>query len=102
MLEDAHEITRIVVGKAKEGDLQAASIVLSRVLPALSPQTEKVQFDLDPTAPLAKQVEQVLKATADGEIAPDTAKQIIETISALGTIRQMDDIEQRILKLEAL
>jgi len=45
MLEDASEITRMVVDKAKDGNLQAATIVLSRVLPALSPQTEKVQFD---------------------------------------------------------
>lgn len=101
MLEDANEITRVVVAKAKDGDLQAASLVLSRVLPALSPQTEKVQFDLDPAAPLAKQVEQVLMAISIGEISPDTGKQIIETISALGAIRQMDDIEQRILALEA-
>ena len=101
LLEDANEITRVVVAKAKDGDLHAASLVLSRVLPALSAQSEKVQFDLDPAAPLAKQVEQVLAATAEGELAPDTAKQIIETIGALGAIRQMDEIEQRIAKLEA-
>ena len=102
MLEEANAITRIVVEKAKDGDLQAASLVLSRVLPALSSQSEKVQFDLDPSAPLADQVEQVLSATAQGEIALDVAKQIIETIGALGAIRQIDDIEQRIAKLEAV
>jgi len=101
MLDEANEITRIVVAKAKDGDLQAASLVLSRVLPALSTQTEKVQFDLDPTAPLAAQVEQVLLAISTGEVSPDIGKQIIETISALGAIRQMDDIEQRIAALEA-
>lgn len=70
MLDDAHEITKVIVAKAKEGDLQAASLVLSRVLPALSPQTEKVQFDLDPAAPLATQVEQVMVAISAGEISP--------------------------------
>ena len=102
MMDDAHEITRVVVAKAKEGDLQAASLVLSRVQPTLSAQSEKVEFDLDPTAPLAVQVEQVLSAIAKGELSPDSAKQIIETIGALGAIRQMDDIEKRLTNLEAV
>ena len=101
LLEDAHDIARVIVAKAKEGDLHAGSLVLSRVLPALSSQAEKVQFDLDPTAPLATQVEQVLTAMSAGELSPDTARQIIETIGALGSIRQMDEIEQRLAQLEA-
>lgn len=100
MLSDAHEIADVVITKAKEGDLQAASLVLSRVMPTLAAQAEKVQFDLDPSAPLAQQVEQVLMATAIGEIAPDNTKRIIEAIGALGAIRQMDEIEQRLAALE--
>ncbi|WJG10363.1 DUF5681 domain-containing protein [Aliiglaciecola sp. LCG003] len=101
LLNDAHEIANVVVAKAKEGDLQAASLVLARVMPTLAAQSEKVQFDLDPSAPLAQQVEQVLAATADGEISPDNAKRIIEAIGALGAIRQMDEIEARLAALEA-
>lgn len=101
MLNDAHEIASVVVAKAKEGDLQAANLVLARVMPTLAAQSERVQFDLDPTAPLATQVEQVLAATAEGEISPDTAKSIIESIGALGAIRQMDEIESRLAALEA-
>ena len=78
-----------------------AGLVLSRVMPTLASQAEKVQFDLDPSAPLGKQVEQVLAAMKDGEIAPDNAKRIIETIESLGAIRQMDDIEERLAALEA-
>jgi hypothetical protein len=70
-------------------------------MPTLAAQSEKVQFDLDPSAPLAQQVEQVLAATADGEISPDNAKRIIEAIGALGAIRQMDEIEARLAALEA-
>lgn len=101
MLSDAHEIASVVVAKAKEGDLQAANLVLARVMPTLAAQSERVQFDLDPTAPLATQVEQVLAATAEGEISPDTAKSIIESIGALGAIRSMDEIEARLAALEA-
>jgi hypothetical protein len=101
MLSDAHEIAGVVVAKAKEGDLQAASLVLARVMPTLAAQSEKVEFDLDPSAPLAQQVEQVLAATASGHMAPDNAKRIIEAIGALGAIRHMDEIEGRLAVLEA-
>jgi len=100
MLNDAHEIAAVVVAKAKEGDLQAASLVLARVMPTLAAQSEKVQFDLDTSAPLAQMVEQVLGATAEGEIAPDNAKRIIEAIGALGAVRQMDELELRLAALE--
>lgn len=59
-------------------------------------------FDLDPTAPLAKQVEQVLSATAAGQISTDVAKQIIDAISALGAIRQTEEFEARLARLEAV
>lgn len=101
LLNDAQEIAGVVVAKAKEGDLQAASLVLARVMPTLAAQAEKVQFDLDPAAPLAQQVEQVLAATAQGDIAPDNAKRIIEAIGALGAIRHMDEIESRLAALES-
>src|SRR5690606_39959908 len=84
MLNDAHEIASVVVAKAKEGDLHAASLILSRVLPTLSAQSEKVQFDLDTSAPLATQVEQVLSAMADGELSTENAERIIKAIGALG------------------
>lgn len=102
MLSDTAEIVQMVLQKAKDGDLQAASLVMSRVLPVLSSQTEKVVFDLDPTAPLAAQTQQVLKAISQGEVSADVGKQIIETIGALGSIRQMDEIEARLAKLEAV
>ncbi|MBB3230958.1 DUF5681 domain-containing protein [Halomonas stenophila] len=101
LLNDAQEIATVVIEKAKEGDLQAASLILARVMPTLAAQAEKVQFNLDTSAPLAQQVEQVLAATAEGEIAPDNAKRIIEVIGALGAIRQMDDIEARLKALES-
>jgi len=100
LLNDTQEIADVVIAKAKEGDLQAASLILARVLPTLATQSEKVQFNLDPSAPLATQVEQVLAATAEGGISPDSAKRVIETIGALGTIRQMDEVEQRLAALE--
>ncbi len=100
LLDSASEIAQLVVDKALEGDMHAASIVLARVAPALKPQAERVQFDLDASAPLTDQAEAVVQAIASGDLAADTAKMIIDAIAALGAIRQLDEMEQRLQKLE--
>lgn len=100
LMDDASDIARVVIDAALNGDMQAANLVLSRVAPALKPQSECVEFDFDAGAPLPQQVEAVLQAIACGQVAPDTGKQIIEAMGTLGTIRQIDLLEARLAALE--
>ncbi len=100
LLDDAQEIVRVVIDKALDGDVQAAGLVLARVAPVLRSQAERVSFALDAKAPLAEQVEAVLQAVSEGKVAPDVGKQIIETVGALGAIRQVDAFEARLAALE--
>lgn len=101
MLADADGIVSVLISQALEGDTGAASLILSRVLPALRNQTEKVQFDFDPSAPVARQIEQVLAAMADGAVSPDVGRQIIEAIGTLSNARAVEELEARIITLEA-
>ena len=101
MLADADGIVGVMVDKALEGDTGAASLVLSRVLPALRGQSEKVQFDFDAGASISEQVAQVLDAVAAGAVAPDVGKVIIESVKALADVRALEELEQRIVMLEA-
>lgn len=100
LMNDAPAVARVVVDAALEGDMQAASLVLSRIAPVLRGQMEKVAFDFDATAPVTRQVEQVLAAVARGQIAPDVAKQIIDAVQALSTIRATEELEARLAALE--
>ena len=100
MLADADDIVDSVVAKALEGDTGAASLILSRVLPTLKAQTEKVEFDFDAAAPVSQQVEAVLEAVSRGIIAPDVGKQIIDGIGSLAQIRAAEELEARIIALE--
>ena len=101
LLEEGPAVLDAVLAKAKEGDPASAGLVLSRILPVLKAQGEKVKFNLDPSLPLAAQVEQVLAAIADGHIAPDVGRQIIEAIGTLGNVRALEDLESRLRILEA-
>ena len=47
LLADADDIAKVVIQSALSGDMQAASLVLSRIAPTLKAQTETVQFELD-------------------------------------------------------
>ncbi len=101
MLEDAGDVLDAVLAKAKEGDPASAGLVLSRILPTLRAQMQTVDFDLDPTLPLAAQVEQVLLAISTSKLAPDVGRQIIEAIGTLGNLRAVEDLESRLVILEA-
>jgi hypothetical protein len=100
MLEEAGEVMDAVLEKAKTGDPASAGLVLSRILPTLRAQSQTVTFDLDPTLPLAAQVEQVLAAIAAGRLAPNIGREIIEAINALGNLRAVEDFERRLVVIE--
>jgi len=100
MLADAEGVVDAVVAKALDGDTGAASLILSRLVPALRSQSEKVQFDFEPSAPVSQQVEAVLSAISSGVLAPDVGKQVIDTIGMLSQVRATELLEARIAALE--
>ena len=101
MLDEMRNIVAVLVGKALEGDTNAASIVLAKVLPSVKAQAEKVNFDLDTSAPISEQVAAVLDALAGGLLAPDVARLIIDSIARLADVRATEELAARIEALEA-
>lgn len=100
LADDAPAIVRVVIDAALEGDMQAASLVLSRVAPTLRSQSQTVNFDFDPSGSICQQVEQVLRAVSTGEVPPDVGKQIIDAVQALSALRTVEELETRIAQLE--
>lgn len=100
MLDEMRNIVAVLVGKALEGDTNAASIVLAKVMPSVKAQMEKVQFDLNTDAPISEQVSSVLDALAGGVLAPDVARLVIDSIARLADVRATEELEARISALE--
>jgi len=101
MLENADGILDVIIEKALAGDSNSASLILSRVTPSLKAVARPVEFDFDPEAPMSRQVEMVIAAIADGSVPADIGRQIIDAISNLGSMRMQEDLEARIVALEA-
>jgi hypothetical protein len=60
-----------------------------------------VQFPFDAAAPVPEQIEAVLQAMAAGVVGPDVGKQIIDAIGMLSNARAVEELEQRLIVLEA-
>ena len=100
MLDEMRNIVAVLVGRALEGDTNAASIVLSKVMPSVKAQMERVNFTFSSDAPASEQVAQVLDAIAAGALAPDVGRLIIDSIKSLAEVRTTEELEARIAALE--
>lgn len=100
LLDDGPAVARVVIDAALEGDLQACSIVLSRIAPAIKSQAERVVFEFDAAASMPAQIEAVLVAIAAGDVAPDVGREIIAALGTLAEARAAVDLEDRIRALE--
>lgn len=100
MLDEMRNIVAVLVGKALEGDTNAASVILSKVLPSLKAQAEKVNFTLNTEASASEQIAQVLDAIASGELAPDVGRLVIDSVKALAEVKASEELEARIAALE--
>lgn len=98
--KEGSAIARVVIDAALAGDMQAASLVLSRIQPVLKPRTERVQFELNVEGTLTEQAKQVLKAIADGDVDPDTGKIVIDSIAAFSKLKEADELTERLQLVE--
>lgn len=98
----AEAVLNVVISAALEGDVQSANMILSKIMPNLRAQDERVEFELDTEAPMSAQVEQILKALSQGQLGPDAAKQIIDSIGVLDAIRQAEDLKEKLAALEGV
>lgn len=98
--DDGVAIIKVVLGKALEGDMQAASIALARIVPPLKAQPERVQFELSGAVPLSEQAREILRAVSDGKVDAETGKVLIGCIQSVAAIKAIEDLEKRIVILE--
>lgn len=101
LADDAPAVTRVVIEAALAGDIQAAGMVLARVAPPLKQQAERVEFQLDPARSLAEQAQQILVAVSEGRLDAETGRTLIGCISSVAGIRAVEELEHRIIVLEA-
>lgn len=94
-------ITQLVT-KAKEGDSQAARLLLERVLPPIKPIEQPTMLILPDDGTLTAKAAAVLTAAAAGVLAPGQAAQLITALGTLAKITEVDELAARITALETM
>lgn len=98
--EHVPEIINQLVAAARGGDIQAARLILERVLPPVKAIEQPQTIDL-PEGTLTEQGRAVLRSVAAGELAPGQGAQLLAAIGALGKVAELDELAARITALEA-
>ncbi len=88
-----------LVEAAKDGDVQAARLLLERVLPPMKPTELAVPLAL-PDGSLTEQGRAVLAAVSSGDLAPEQAARLLSAIDTLARVLEIDELIDRIEKLE--
>ncbi len=102
MQDDARDIVKAVISKAKEGDMAAARIVLDRIAPIR--KGSPVRFNLPKVGTaqeIADAVAALLRGVAAGELTPDEASTIAGVVEARRRAIETVELEERLTKLEA-
>lgn len=84
---------------AKAGDVQAATILINRLYPALKPVQEVTPFTLAGDNP-AEQAQSVLAAVAGGQIPVEIGVQLIAAISQTLQIMEVTELAERLEQIE--
>lgn len=97
---DVPEILAGLVLAAKGGDVQAARLILERILPPVKAIEQAVELQLPDGGTLTAKASAVLSAAAAGELAPTQAAQLITALGTLAKITEIDELAARITALE--
>lgn len=93
-------VIKIVMDAAKSGDMQACRLILERMVPAIKPVSEPIQFDFSGSTP-TEQARSIMAAIAAGDIPPDQGRALIEALASVAKITELDELSRRLAALEA-
>ena len=94
------EIIKQMVNKAKEGDVQAARLLLERVIPPLKSTEQNVSLTLPENATLSEQGQTIIQSVANGSLTPDQGRALLIGLGSQARLIEITELEARITALE--
>lgn len=96
-----HHIAKRAFNPDDPNSAMCLKMLTERMYPPLKANAAKVNFEFDPTLKPHEQASQVLKAAADGCIAPDVAQIFISSIQSMLKIEEVTELTKRLDAIEA-
>ncbi len=98
--EHVPSILEQLVTAAQGGDVQAARLILERVLPPVKATEQAIELDLPTDGTLTTTGRAVLSAVASGDLAPSQGAALLGAIGSLARVIEIDELDARLTKLE--
>lgn len=99
---DVPEILAGLVTAAKAGDVQAARLVLERVLPTLRPMEQPQELALPVDGTYTDQGRAVVRSVAEGELSPSQGAALLGAIGVMVKLSEADEVTRRIALIEGV
>ena len=96
---DLPNILATLRDRALDGDVQAASLLLSRCLPPLRPQSEAEDVPVTGVS-LTERAEGIAAAALSGDLSPTAANELIAVLAQQGRIIETAELAERITRIE--
>lgn len=96
----AGELISLALERARAGDVAALSLLLSRAVAPMRAEAPTVTLYRPAASTPADWARAILAAVADGAMAPDTGKALIDAVAATLRVIETDELERRITALE--
>lgn len=95
------ELLEKTVQSALAGDMTAMKLLLERTLPPQKSVTAPVKIPgLKDASGVAEKAEAVIDAISRGVVPPDVGCQLISALGSLGALRELHEVEGRLVALE--
>ncbi len=98
--DELRDLLTTVLAAAKAGDMQAAGLILSRMVPTLRPASEPVNVELPVDATPLETALAIIAATAGGTITPADGKMLLDGLAAVVKIQEVAELIPRIEAIE--
>ena len=96
-------IVEKLIESAQNGDVQAANIILSKVIPSLKPTSDAVSVPtMAADGSLSDKGLQIITAAASGRLTPDDARGIMDLLTAQARLLEQTEILDRLETVEKL
>lgn len=99
--DDLPAIIEAVTKQAKSGDIQAARLLVDKVLPNAKPMDQAVDLPGLAGVDLGADGRAVIEATGAGALTPEQASRLLQGLGSLARIVEVDELLKRIEKLES-
>ena len=98
IVNEMPEIVKTLVDSAKNGDIQAAKVLLDRICPPLRSQALPIEVEMGDTLPNTGG--NILSAILSGDIPPDIGSILIKALTDQGKLIELQEIAERLKRLE--